>query len=115
MEDWEMWLKLARTYKFFYIDRPVAYYRWHALNTAKTTVNGLTHASLLVLNGEKAFCSMNNLLPQWNTTRNSLVFNLLRKKNVPLSAKLSLLMSSDMASLARSIVRRLRQVYGEMP
>jgi len=112
MEDWEMWLKLARKRKFLLVDEPLAFYRWHDLNTAKTMANGLVDASLLVLNGERAFCVQNNLLSYWNATHDKLVFQLLRKKGVPFSKKLSLLMGTNKASLVKSAVRRLMRISG---
>jgi len=35
LEDWEMWLKLSKNYKFKYIGKVVALYRWHGKNTVK--------------------------------------------------------------------------------
>jgi len=107
VEDWEMWLKLARKYRLLYLDKPVAYYRWHESNTQKTTANGLIHPSLLVIDGEKKFCAENNLLSLWNETHNRFAGRLLLDRNFPVSKKLSLLMNSDKASLLLFAIRRI--------
>jgi alpha-1,3-rhamnosyltransferase len=112
IDDWELWLKLARKYKFLYVDEPVAFYRCHALNTAKDRAHVLALSALAVIDGEKKFCAENNLIPLWKTTRNEIVYRLLLMRKVPLSKKFSLGMSADKAPLLLSamshIGRKLR-------
>ncbi|MBE0491150.1 MAG: glycosyltransferase family 2 protein [Sulfurospirillum sp.] len=55
IEDWEMWLKLSKDYKFAYIDEPVALYRWHDSNTCKTMKFELVRDSLQLLEEEKNY------------------------------------------------------------
>ncbi|MFA9238579.1 MAG: glycosyltransferase family 2 protein [Candidatus Paceibacteria bacterium] len=55
IEDWEMWLKLSKNYKFAYIDEPVALYRWHDSNTCKTMKFELVRDSIQLLEDEKEY------------------------------------------------------------
>ncbi len=107
IEDWEMWLKLSKKFKLLYVDQPMALYRWHDSNTAKTMVGGLTGASLLLIDKEKDFCAANNLISVWRRSHNSLVCDLLLSRRSPLNKKLSILNSSDKISLLLFAVRRL--------
>ena len=38
IEDWDLWMRLARTCQGVYVDKIVASYRWHDSNTVKTMV-----------------------------------------------------------------------------
>jgi len=55
IEDWEMWLKLSKKYKFAYIDKPVALYRWHHNNTWKVMKYELVRDSIMLLESEKEY------------------------------------------------------------
>lgn len=55
IEDWEMWLKLSKNYKFSYIDEPVALYRWHENNTVKTMKFELIRDSIQLLENDKSY------------------------------------------------------------
>lgn len=55
IEDWELWLKLSKQYKFSYINTPVALYRLHGSNTIKTMKFELLRDSILLLEKEKEF------------------------------------------------------------
>jgi len=55
IEDWEMWLKLSKKYKFAYIDKPVALYRWHHNNTCKVMKYELVRDSIMLLEREKEY------------------------------------------------------------
>lgn len=55
IEDWEMWLKLSKNYKFVYIDEPVALYRWHDGNTCKTMKFELVRDSIQLFENEREY------------------------------------------------------------
>ena len=55
IEDWEMWLKLSKNYKFAYIDEPVALYRWHENNTVKTMKFELIRDSIELLKNDRSY------------------------------------------------------------
>lgn len=55
IEDWNMWLKLARTYKMKYINKTVAYYRWHENNSVKTMGDKLLLDLMKIFEREKDF------------------------------------------------------------
>ena len=61
IEDWEMWLKLSKNYKFSYIDEPVALYRWHESNSCKTIKYELIRDSIKLLEENKMYVISNNL------------------------------------------------------
>ncbi len=105
IEDWEMWLKLSKNLKLIYIDQPVALYRLHETNTARSTVDGLVYASLLLVNREKDFCIANNLIPTWRKSHNSLMCALLLNRGFPLNKKVPPLKVSDKGSLLLFMLR----------
>ena len=55
VEDWELWLKLAKEFKFVFVDQVVAYYRWHEGNTSKTKRAQILTDSIWLLENEKAY------------------------------------------------------------
>lgn len=55
IEDWEMWLKLSKNYKFAYIDQPVALYRLHGGNSIKTISKKIHYDSISILEREKKY------------------------------------------------------------
>lgn len=59
IEDWEMWLKLSKKYKFTYVDEPVALYRWHDSNTCKTMKYELVRDSFILIENEKQYALSN--------------------------------------------------------
>ncbi|MCT7471118.1 glycosyltransferase family 2 protein [Aliarcobacter cryaerophilus] len=60
IEDWEMWLKLSKNYKFAYVDKSVALYRWHENNSSKTTKRRHSIDSINLLVNEKNFAISNS-------------------------------------------------------
>lgn len=59
VEDWEMWLKLSKKYKFVYIDTPVALYRWHESNSCKIIRKNLLYDSVTLIEKEKNYALSN--------------------------------------------------------
>lgn len=55
VEDWELWLKLARKKAFVYVDKVVARYRWHGNNTSKTRREQVLRDSIHLLELERDF------------------------------------------------------------
>lgn len=55
IEDWEMWLKLSKKYKFAYVDEPVALYRLHESNTCKIMKYELVRDSINLLESDKNY------------------------------------------------------------
>lgn len=53
IEDWEMWLKLSKKYKFLYVDKILALYRWHEVNSIKTMESKLVEDSIKLLMEEE--------------------------------------------------------------
>lgn len=107
IEDWEMWLKLSKKHGFTYVNEPVALYRWHEMNTAKTSTGGLLHPSMLVVANEKDYCESNNLKANWLETYGSIAYSLLTDRNIPLKRRLSVLSHSHKTSVLSFIAKRL--------
>ncbi len=55
IEDWELWLKLSKKYKFAYVDKAVALYRWHESNSSKIIRKEIILDSMILLKKEKEF------------------------------------------------------------
>ncbi|CCQ94036.1 hypothetical protein CULT_1620013 [[Clostridium] ultunense Esp] len=65
IEDWDMWLKLCKKYKFKYINKVVAYYRWHKSNSVKKLKKQLLYDSIRILLREKDFAFSRNYKNEW--------------------------------------------------
>ena len=61
IEDWELWLKLAKKYKFVYAYKPVAMYRLHGENITKTMSKYIYNDYLMLLKKEKEYAISKNL------------------------------------------------------
>jgi alpha-1,3-rhamnosyltransferase len=106
-EDWEMWRKLSKNYKFVYIDRSLAYYRWHNGNSVKVTSNKLKLSSLLLLKKEKQYCMQNDLTSFWRKAHASLLTPVLLDNSIVLTEKFSVLDFSELLHVAVYLAKRL--------
>ena len=61
IEDWELWLKLSKKYKFIFVDQSVALYRWHESNSSKIIRKELVIDAMILLEKEKEFAFSENL------------------------------------------------------
>ena len=59
VEDLELWLKLLQKYKFAFINKPVAYYRWHSNNSMKIQTEKIFKAQLEIVNNQRNFAIKN--------------------------------------------------------
>jgi alpha-1,3-rhamnosyltransferase len=55
IEDWDLWLRLARSCSAVYVEESVSYYRWHQNNTVKTMVVKLIDCECYILTRELGF------------------------------------------------------------
>ncbi len=99
VEDWEMWLKLSKSFKLTYIDQPVALYRQHELNASTTTAGRLNYASMLLVEKEREFCMANHLADSWLESYGSLVFDQLLNGQLSKGLLSSILNGPDKRSL----------------
>jgi alpha-1,3-rhamnosyltransferase len=88
-EDWEMWRKLSKMYKFAYVDRPLACYRWHTSNSVKAISHKLKLASFSLVTKEKQYCAQNQLIPSWRQAYVSLLIPVLLDNRIGWREKLS--------------------------
>lgn len=70
LEDWDLWLRMARSYKGVYVDKAVSYYRMHETNSVKTIVPKLLEGQVFVLKRELEIVGgdnkeYRNLLARW--------------------------------------------------
>lgn len=111
-EDWELWRKLSKDYRFVYVDEPVAYYRWHESNSVKTMNPALSLWSFSLLWNEKKYCLDHGLNSLWARAYVRLLRPVLVNREIPLPQKFRLLRVSDLCTacpyLAERLVRRLR-------
>jgi len=61
IEDWELWLKLAKKYKFAYAYKPVALYRLHGDNLTKRMSKYINYDYFVLLKKEKDYAISKNL------------------------------------------------------
>lgn len=61
VEDWELWLKLAKKYRFVLVNEIVALYRWHGGNASKVKREQILRDSIWLLENEKAHALEENL------------------------------------------------------
>lgn len=107
IEDWELWLKLARQYRFSYIPRPVALYRIHGLNIHRTLAPSLNHATLRLLMREKQFCRDNQLTDAWREQYILRLLNHIRGKEYSLRQKLAAIDIAEGVALTPKLLRRV--------
>ena len=65
LEDWSMWLKLTKRYEVKFVDKIVAFYRWHDSNTSKVMSKQLAVDVIEILDREKKYCFQNSLHSVW--------------------------------------------------
>lgn len=66
LEDWNMWLKLARNYSFIYCDGDLARYRMHESNSIRTNRKRFFCEALLILERERDYSIKNGFSSEWN-------------------------------------------------
>lgn len=64
VEDWDIWLKLSKEYKFYFVNENVAFYRLHDSNTVSTSTIKLTLDSIKLLKRESRYAISNGYSQQ---------------------------------------------------
>jgi alpha-1,3-rhamnosyltransferase len=67
MEDYDLWLKLSKSYRFRFVDRVLCHYRWHGENTISQNAEGILNDELSLLVREAGHCFVNGLSELWAT------------------------------------------------
>jgi alpha-1,3-rhamnosyltransferase len=106
MEDWEMWLKLSKEYKFLYVDQSLALYRLHGVNASSTITHKLINSSIALIAREKAYCSQNSLISVWEDSFNSQLIALLRNRNFFLNRNIFSLSSTEVLSFILFLMKK---------
>ncbi|MEQ1636923.1 MAG: glycosyltransferase [Methylococcales bacterium] len=87
IEDWNMWLKLSKQYKFKYIDKVVAFYRVHDSNSITYLNARLSMDKIKILEREKHYCAEKRLLKTWRHSYYEAIRFLLKSKQYDLFFK----------------------------
>jgi len=114
LEDWEMWLKLSKQYRFSYIDQPLALYRLHGLNSCSAITHELMHSSLVLITKEKTYCSQNSLVTDWEESLNFNLFILSRSRRFFLNRNMFSLSAADALSFLLFSIKKARKKIAEM-
>lgn len=107
LEDTEMWLKLARNYKFYCVDSVVALYRWHDLNSMKTIHSELLFDLTKILKSEKNYADNIGNSDFDSSYYYSLLARNLFLTNCSIKSKISLIDISEMPQLCNFIIKKL--------
>jgi alpha-1,3-rhamnosyltransferase len=60
VEDWELWLKLSKNFRFAFVDQIVASYRWHEGNASKVKRERILRDSIKLLENEMTYATANS-------------------------------------------------------
>ncbi|MBT4520454.1 MAG: glycosyltransferase [Halieaceae bacterium] len=82
LEDWCLWLRMARRFSIRYIDDVVARYRVYEANSSITLSMRLTLDALDLLDREKPFCVQRDCLREWRDNYYRTLFTLLEKGEI---------------------------------
>jgi alpha-1,3-rhamnosyltransferase len=109
LEDFEMWLKLSKTYTFRYVNESVAFYRRHDSNTIKISSTEILLATLKIYRKEKSYCVDHRLKRNWNIGYYPVFGTVLTDTSLTYAKKLSLLTmeADDIFILARAVARKM--------
>lgn len=80
IEDYDMWLKLSKRYKFKYVQKVVACYRIHNSNSVKVLRKELFLSTTRLFIREKPYCYRNGLKKKWEEGYSSSLIGLLKTK-----------------------------------
>jgi alpha-1,3-rhamnosyltransferase len=81
VEDLDLWLKLARSYRFTFVDRILSHYRRHGENTILTRTDGIMFDELLLMVREAECCVQRALTEIWRTSTRNVLFEYRRLRD----------------------------------
>jgi len=108
LEDWEMWIKLARRHRMIFVDATVARYRIHGKNTYDTMKRAMLEANMMLIAREKEHCFRHGLMRAWKDAFNNQLFLLLKFGDAPMKDMLRELKPSGMLSFIGFLLRSRR-------
>jgi alpha-1,3-rhamnosyltransferase len=65
IDDWNMWLKLSKKYKFHYVHKILSAYRTHETNTIRTASRKLMEGKLKIFERDRQYCADHGLADLW--------------------------------------------------
>jgi alpha-1,3-rhamnosyltransferase len=105
LEDWEMWLKISKQKKLLYVNKAVALYRMHGLNSYDTMKQKMVRASLILVEREKEYCVRKGLMSEWNESFNGFLWWILKYGDSSLTEKLRELRFAELLPLASHLLK----------
>ena len=115
LEDWEIWLKLSKKYKFAFVDEAVALYRWHPFNTQKIAPEKFGSSCFKLIEGERGFCISNNLLTEWRQSHESALERFFFNREISPIKRLAHLKPSDLPTITlvamKLTIRKLARTF----
>jgi alpha-1,3-rhamnosyltransferase len=78
IEDLDMWLRIAKKYRFKFINHTLASYRFHSENTITKAKSGLLVDTLNIYLREKVYCIQQGLSREWSDAYLLSLFSLLK-------------------------------------
>lgn len=112
VDDWEMWLKLSKQFRFMYVDRPLALYRRHDSNMTKVSNGKLRCAMVTLLSKERRFCVSSGLADVWREEYVGTLSVAVKDSTIPLSKKLSLI---DLTKTGPVVSWITKQLWKKLP
>lgn len=91
LEDFDMWIKLTKSYKFICVREIVAYYRWHDDNTVKQMTDQLARWAAYIYARERKYSFQTGARMSWYKGYYSVVKNIFRIRSITLREKLNIL------------------------
>jgi alpha-1,3-rhamnosyltransferase len=76
MEDYDLWLKLAKGHRFRFVDRVLCHYRWHGENTISKERERISYDELNLLTREAEYCISNGLGGLWSARTSDILAGL---------------------------------------
>jgi alpha-1,3-rhamnosyltransferase len=108
LEDWEMWIKLARRHDLIFVDAAVAHYRIHGRNSHDTMKRKQLESAMLLIAREREHCFRSGLRRVWKDAFNQQLHLFLMHGGSPLTDALRELKPANIPSFVSFLWRSRR-------
>lgn len=80
LEDYDLWLRIAKVYRMAFVDRTLAHYRVHAANSVSVLKNQLLNDLGRLYLREREYCTRQDLMPQWRESMAKVIWHAARRR-----------------------------------
>lgn len=80
LEDYDLWLRLAKGHRMILIDRILAHYRVHPANSSILMKNQLLRELGWLYLREREYCKREGLMPQWRESMAKVIWHAVRRR-----------------------------------